>query len=213
MIYDFEVYTGKSMKLPGSLCISGNIVMCLLKNLEEHKDFKVYFDNWFTSVDLAKALKDSGLGAVGTICQNRLSGCQLASDKKLKDSGRESYLELYRTDLRSRKWYMGIVFYCLDEAVVNGWLRYQRHMEQNKVDKKAIQPLRNFRATIAHALPKKGYIEDAHYDNIANWQIYSEKNMRCKLCVTGFTRIKSSKCELGLCLNNNNNCFVDFHTK
>ena len=37
------------------------------------------------------ALKDSGFWAVGTIRQNRLSGCQLASDKKLKDSGRGSY--------------------------------------------------------------------------------------------------------------------------
>ena len=54
MMYDFEVYTGKSMKLPVSLGISGNIVLWLLRNLKEHKDFKVYFDNWFTSVDLVK---------------------------------------------------------------------------------------------------------------------------------------------------------------
>ena len=91
MMYDFEVYTGKSMKLPGNLGISGNVVLWLLRNLEDHKDFKVYFDNWFTSVDLVKALKDSGFWAVGTIHQNRLSGCQLESDKKLKDSGRGSY--------------------------------------------------------------------------------------------------------------------------
>ena len=309
MMYDFEVYTGKSMKLPGSLGISGNIVLWLLRNLEEHKDFKVYFDNWFTSVDLVKALKDSGFWAVGTIRQNRLGGCQLASDKKLKDSGRGSYdhksskegitivkwhdskavhlisshygveplgtckrwsskekkhidverplvvkeynihmggvdladmlLELYRTDLRSRKWYMRIVFYCLDVAVVNGWLLYRRHMEQKKVDKKAVLPLRNFRASIAHALAKKAKlprkrgrpsssppqpakhprataatrpVEDVRYDNIAHWPVHSEKKMRCKLCATGFTRIKCSKCDLGLCLNNNN-CFVDFHTK
>ena len=64
-------------------------------------------------------------------------------------------LELYRTDLRSRKWYMRIVFYCLDVAVVNSWLLYRRHMEQKKVDKKTILPLRNFRASIARALAKK----------------------------------------------------------
>ena len=82
MMYEFEVYTSKSMKLPGSLGISGNIVLWLLRNLEEHKDFKVYFDNWFTSVDL---VKNSVFWTVGT------SGCQLESDKILKDSERGSY--------------------------------------------------------------------------------------------------------------------------
>lgn len=225
MMYDFEVYTGKSMKIPGILGISGNIVLWLLRNLEDHKNLKVYFDNWFTSVDLVKLLKDSGFWVVASIRQNRLSGCQLASDKKLKDNGRGTYdhksskegitivkwydskavhlisshygvepmgtckrwstkekqhvdiqrphlveeynihmggvdladmlLELYRTDLRSRKWYMRIVYYCLDVAVVNDWLLYRRHMQQRKVAKKSILPLRNFRANIAHALAKQ----------------------------------------------------------
>ena len=85
--------TGKSMKLPGSLVIYiyQEILSCGFSETSKSKDFKVYFDNWFTSVDLVKALKDSGFWAVGTICQNCLSGCQLASDKKLKDSGRGSY--------------------------------------------------------------------------------------------------------------------------
>ena len=53
---------------------------------------------------------------------------------------------------KKKKWYMRIVFYCLDVAVINGWLLYRRHMEQKKVEKRAILPLRNFRASIGHAL-------------------------------------------------------------
>ena len=56
---------------------------------------------------------------------------------------------------KKKKWYMRIVFYCLDVAVINGWLLYRRHMEQKKVEKRAILPLRNFRASIGHALAKK----------------------------------------------------------
>ena len=106
------------------------------------------------------------------------------------------------------------------------------------MDKKAILPLRNFRASITHALAKKAKlprkrgqpsfsppqpakhprvtaatrpVEDVRRDDIGHWPVHSEKKMRCKLCATGFTRIKCSKCDLGLCLNSN--YFVDFHTK
>ena len=37
MMYDFEVYTGKAIKLPENLGISGNIVLWLLRNLEEQR--------------------------------------------------------------------------------------------------------------------------------------------------------------------------------
>ena len=67
IMYDFEIYTGKNMKLDGDLGISGNMVFRLTKDLEENKDFKVYFDNWFSSVELVKTLKERGIHAVGTI--------------------------------------------------------------------------------------------------------------------------------------------------
>jgi hypothetical protein len=41
MMYDFEIYTGKDMKLDGDLGISGNVVLRLTKDLEENKEFKV----------------------------------------------------------------------------------------------------------------------------------------------------------------------------
>ncbi|XP_064596232.1 piggyBac transposable element-derived protein 5-like [Liolophura sinensis] len=41
IMYDFEVYTGKSMKLEGNLTISGNVVLRLVRNLPRDRNFKV----------------------------------------------------------------------------------------------------------------------------------------------------------------------------
>ena len=39
LIYDFLIYTGKAMNFPGKLGVSGNVVMKLVKNLPENKNF------------------------------------------------------------------------------------------------------------------------------------------------------------------------------
>ena len=310
MMYDIEIYTGKNMKLEGDLGISGNIVLRLTKDLQSNKDHKVYFDNWFSSVELVKTLKGRGIRAVGTIRKNRLAGCKLALDKKLKESGRGSYdwktskdgisiikwydnkpvhlisshsaveplgsckrwsatekqkvdvvrpyvveeynthmggvdaadmlMELYRIDLRSKKWYMQIVLYCISVAVVNAWMLYRRHAAQLNTNPKSIVPLKDFQTQIAYALAMKGKqketkrgrpsnspqptkkprkpvgptpTDDVRHDNFAHWPIPMEKKMRCKKCIHHFSRMKCSKCDVALCLNNNNNCFLDYHTK
>ena len=54
------------------------------------KNYKVYFDNYFTSVALREALKSKGIHAIGTIRGNRLKGADqcLLSEKALKKKGR-----------------------------------------------------------------------------------------------------------------------------
>ena len=81
MIYDFVVYIGKPMNLDGEFGISGNVVLRLVQNLNSQDNFKVYFDNWFSSIDLICSLKIRNIWAVGTIRANRLQGCQLMSKK------------------------------------------------------------------------------------------------------------------------------------
>lgn len=313
IMYDFEVYTGKSMKLEGNFSISGNIVLRLVRNLPEDKNFKVYFDNWFTSVDLVAALAEKHLWAVATVRRDRLGGCNLTSDTDLKSKGRGSYdyrsdsdkgvtvvkwfdnkavhlvssfcgiepvdtcerwsvsakekidvvrphivkeynehmggvdladmlIELYRTDIRSRKWYMRLVYYCFDVAVVNAWLLYRRHMTQMQVVPNKTYPLKDFRASVANALilagkdpiKKRGRpsasmspapppkrrpavaavpVDDVRFDRMSHWPIHIDKKARCRNCADGFTRIKCGKCNMALCLNGRNNCFVDFHLK
>lgn len=312
LVYDFMVYTGKAMKLPGNLGVAGNVVMKLVENLSENKNFKLYFDNWFTSVDLVCLLKQQSIWSVATIRSNRLKGCVLRSDKEMKQQGRGSIdyrceetegvsvvkwfdskavhlastfcsvdpkdhcnrwsasekkrieverphivkeynkhmggvdlcdmmLELYRTDIRSKKWYMRIVYYCLDVAVTNAWQLYRRHLVQNNEARRL--PLKDFRSSIASALtlagktttkkrgrpsslnneisslpgPKKSKtvlpVADVRYDNLGHWGVYVKKRMRCRYCPSGYSRVQCSKCKIGLCMNERNNCFMAFHTK
>ena len=107
MMYDFEIYSGKNMNLRGDFGVSGNSVIRMVENLPEDRHFKVYFDNWFSSVSLVDALKDERLWVVATIQKNRLGECQLESDNKLKQAGRGSYD--YKSDKNSGitivKWY------------------------------------------------------------------------------------------------------------
>ena len=309
LIYDFEIYTGKHMKLSGDFGVSGNSVLRMVDCLPDDKGFKVYFDNWFSSVPLLEELKKKKLWSVATIRSNRMSGCNLLDDKVLKEKGRGSvdfksdalsgvtivkwydnkavhmvssysgvepmgtcrrwskadsrYIdvdrpdvvakynkhmggvdladmlaELYRINVRSRKWYSRIVHYCFDTAVINAWLLYRRHMEQHGKNK--YLPLKDFRCMIAHALTKAGKcegkkrgrpsldavplapkrkkpdvrpIDDIRFDNVAHWPAHSEKRQRCKLCSTGFTRTVCTKCNVGLCFTKTNNCFIRFHNK
>ena len=57
IVYDFEIYTGKAPnsqdEIPG-IMMGGNVVHCLTKNLPYHQNFKLYFDNFFSSVTLMK---------------------------------------------------------------------------------------------------------------------------------------------------------------
>ena len=59
-------------------------------------------------------------------------------------------MELYRSSTRSKKWYMRIVYYCIDVAVTNGWLLHRRHMKQR--GERIIMPLLEFRCYVASFL-------------------------------------------------------------
>ena len=61
----------------------------------------------------------------------------------------DMFLELYRIDFKSKKWYMRIFFYVLDLKTVNGWLLYRRTL--NKKSKQHM-PLCDFKLDIATRL-------------------------------------------------------------
>ncbi|KAL1475683.1 hypothetical protein MTO96_037108, partial [Rhipicephalus appendiculatus] len=65
-------------------------------------------------------------------------------------------VELYRCDIRGRRYYLRIVFHIIDICVVNAWLLYRRNCSQAGTQ---YQPLLDFRMTIAHALLKAGKID------------------------------------------------------
>ena len=52
MAFDFEFYQGKATGVSEDhkdLGLGGSIVMCLVENLPEKENFKVYFDNFFST--------------------------------------------------------------------------------------------------------------------------------------------------------------------
>jgi hypothetical protein len=90
IMYDFELYVGKGTCEDYGLGFSSDIVMMLCANLPEDLNYKIYFDNWFTSIPLLDALKKRGLWATGTIRADRTKKCPLETEKNLKRSGRGS---------------------------------------------------------------------------------------------------------------------------
>lgn len=149
-------------------------------------------------------------------------------------------LELYRIDVRSKKWYMRIVYWCLGVAVVNSWLLYRRHEVQRGRNHKLT--LLQFQSSIAQGLALAGKVipkkrgrpsaeaaeeqtnkkqrkvsimptNDIRYDKIEHFPSVTEQQGRCKMCPSGFTKMKCVKCNVNLCLTVSKNCFINFHSK
>lgn len=145
-------------------------------------------------------------------------------------------VELYRVNIRVRRYYLRIVYHLLDMCVVNSWLLYRRHCEQ--LNEKTMSLLK-FKLEISHALlqcgkvqtPKRGRplsntppskkkrtfnprpTNDVRYDETGHWPIRVIKKQRCKNCITCYSTTKCDKCKLHLCYNLKNNCFLNYHKK
>jgi hypothetical protein len=64
-------------------------------------------------------------------------------------------IALYRIKVRSRKYYMKIIFHLIDLSIVTAWLLYRRHCTQLQVGKKDIFTLLEFRIEIATVLLRR----------------------------------------------------------
>ena len=63
-------------------------------------------------------------------------------------------MSLYRTPIKTQRWYFKVLFHCADIAKVNTWLIYCRHCNQLKVSKKSQLSLMKFTMMIAAALTR-----------------------------------------------------------
>ena len=93
MMYDFFIYEGKPSTNDTDntdntdydhLQKSAQVVAKLCQNLTIHKNKKLFFNNWFSTLELMLYLKNKGILAVGTIRLNRLGGCSVSSNKDLQ---------------------------------------------------------------------------------------------------------------------------------
>jgi len=146
---------------------------------------------------------------------------------------------LYRTNIRAKRFYLGIIFHLIDICVVNGWLLYRRHLALAGESK--YSTLADFRSSIAHALltagktvsKKRGRpaaddnavvcsrtakrahfvkpVDDARYNSFGHWPEHSLQKYRCALCKVVKSRVRCTKCDVALCLTNNKNHFDAYH--
>lgn len=100
-IYDFVIYGGEDTfryrhfsPYESSLGLGAKVVIALCKTIPNPACCAVYFDNFFTSLELIHFLRNEmGIFSLGTIRANRLRGAEkkLLSDKLLKKKGRSAY--------------------------------------------------------------------------------------------------------------------------
>lgn len=65
-------------------------------------------------------------------------------------------IAIYRTKIKTKRWYLKVLFHCVDIAKVNAWLLYRHHCVLRKVPKKQQQPLLDFSLEISASLIKCG---------------------------------------------------------
>ncbi|CAK1601971.1 unnamed protein product [Parnassius mnemosyne] len=102
-VYDFLLYGGddtfRSIQFSSeehSLGFGGKVVVVLCQSIKKRPCF-VYFDNYYTSLELVVYLRNElGIFSLGTVKANRLRGCQekLDTDKMLKRKGRGSFSQI-----------------------------------------------------------------------------------------------------------------------
>jgi len=70
---------------------------------------EVYYDNWFSIVNLLVELEIMGIQSLGTVRPNRLPGCSFISDKEMKRQGRgtveEKVTSVEGVEIIALKWY------------------------------------------------------------------------------------------------------------
>ena len=67
-IYDFELYTGKgTVGCPDGIGVSSAFVLRLAENISKHKNYKLFYDNWFSSLALSAELEKRNTMSVNSL--------------------------------------------------------------------------------------------------------------------------------------------------
>ncbi|XP_039627296.1 uncharacterized protein adamtsl5 [Polypterus senegalus] len=102
---------GKIDPVPGepNISASGNIVLMLAQVIRGAVNHSLYFDNWFSSLDLFVALANKGIPALGTVQKSRLQGCNFSVDTDMKKKGigtfEEKKVVVVNVEIRAEKWF------------------------------------------------------------------------------------------------------------
>ncbi|KAK2704603.1 hypothetical protein QYM36_016860 [Artemia franciscana] len=86
-VCDFQVYTGKLADTT-KFGLGEQVAMDLMTGLEG-KNYHIYFDNFFSSVNLMEKMKSKKVYCCGTVCENHKSLPKLKAGKELRQERRE----------------------------------------------------------------------------------------------------------------------------
>lgn len=99
--YDFDIFAGDQSNIYPSgapdLGVSSNVVSRLVNTVPRHVGHKIFFDNWFNSINLQVYLYKNGLLPLGTVRLNRVPNAEMPSEKDLKKIGRGAMVEKVAT--------------------------------------------------------------------------------------------------------------------
>lgn len=92
-LYEFDTYCGAKTveRQKESLPLGSRVVHDLLANIPHPTDHIVFFDNFFTSYDLLRILKEQGFKATGTVRERRTKKCPLKTNKELQKKQRGEF--------------------------------------------------------------------------------------------------------------------------
>lgn len=76
-----------------NLGASSNVVMRLARIIPRNQNYRLYFDNYFTSLPLLEYLANEGIHSIGTIRRNRIPGCKLPTEKEMSKKKRGQSIE------------------------------------------------------------------------------------------------------------------------
>jgi hypothetical protein len=80
----FDIYVGKNADTVKKFGIGGDVLISLMKsaNIPSHAGYKLYFDNYFSSLNLFQHLAEEGYCAAATIQENIIKKCLCKAPNK-----------------------------------------------------------------------------------------------------------------------------------
>ena len=93
LVYKIEFYMGKQDSTQKYLGASGDVVMRLAEIIPKNENHKLFYDNWFSSMDLLCELQKNGIYVLSTFLPRRIPSIQFPTDSQMKRDGRESVVE------------------------------------------------------------------------------------------------------------------------
>nr|CAH7720594.1 unnamed protein product [Callosobruchus chinensis] len=93
--YDFDFYGGPTVLQDEQpdLGASSNVVLKLSETIPKNLNYKLFFDNWFTSIPLQIYLTKNGILPLGTVRANRVPDYHFPKESDMKKKGRGALFE------------------------------------------------------------------------------------------------------------------------